>query len=59
MSSSFRGSLIVVLVLGSAGAVSAGGPVAPEPGTAILFGAGAATLGLVAAYRTWRGRKKD
>ena len=56
---SFRRSLIAMLVLGSAATASAGGPVAPEPGTALLFGAGAATLGLVAAIRAWRGRKKD
>ena len=56
--SSFRGSLTGYFVLGSAAQALAGGPVAPEPGTAILFGAGAATLGLVAAIRVWRGRKK-
>lgn len=55
---SFRGSLIAFLVLGSANAALAGAPSAPEPGTAVLFGAGAAALGLVAGIRAWRGRKK-
>ena len=57
--SSFRRALTAVFVLGNAGQALAGGPIAPEPGTAILFGAGAATLGLVAAIRAFRGRKKD